>query len=263
MGCKFCYAKTRISNKQLSRKQIFDLAKICKMNKFNVFGLTGGDPFERKDLKEVLLDLKSLNYSTRIDSNLKYYTKRKLITISKYLDWLCIPLDGHNANIHDSMRTKGHFNKIIDDLKEIKKNPNIKIKIHTILTKKNYQSILKMKKLINEINPNVWTIYKYFPAGVGEKNKTEFNISNKIYRSIKKAIGKSKKYLIDMPDDKIHDKTFLMVESNGLVYGRYNSKLKEYKTYGSYLENGIEKALKEYSKERMNTLYHTETGDLN
>jgi len=262
MNCGFCYAKTRACNKELTQKEIFDLAQICKKNKFTVFALTGGDPFQRTDLKKTLMNLKSLNYITRVDSNLIHYTEKKLISVSNYLDWLCIPLDGHNEQVHDSMRSKGHFIKTVNKIIEIKKIcPDIKIKIHTVLTKKNYKSVMKMKKMITLINPKIWTIYKYFPAGVGEKNKVQFSISDKIYKQVKKAIGKSSKFLIDMPNDKIHDKTFLMVEANGTVYGRYDAKLKRYKTYGTYLEKGIEKALKEYSLKRMDKLYHTETGD--
>ncbi|MBU0666333.1 MAG: radical SAM protein [Nanoarchaeota archaeon] len=263
MSCGFCYSKVRVSKYNLSEEEIVDLVSRSKKYAFNAIGLTGGDPFGRKDIASLVEHLSSLSVKIRIDSNLLSYDLVKVKPIIKNLDLLGVPLDGPDAKIHDYNRdANGHFQLIYDNLLNIRTNfPDLKIKIHTVLTKRNIDKIYDMQRLIEEILPNSWSIYKFFPAGVGYENKKYFEISNEEFATFKKDFpNKIGRTIIDIPEDDVHDKSFLMVGSDGIVYGCFDEKKLQYQDFGRFDQNGIENALAYYDEAKMFALADKEIG---
>ncbi|MDP1845158.1 MAG: radical SAM protein [Candidatus Moranbacteria bacterium] len=60
-----------------------------------------------------------------------------------------LPIYGQNQKIHDQItRTKGSFNKLMNAIKNLKKNPNVEIVLHSLLLKQNYSVVPDIYKFI-------------------------------------------------------------------------------------------------------------------
>jgi len=261
MNCKFCYARWELPNDSLSTSELKDLILNAKSFWFNHFGFTWWNTFERSDIWEILYFLKDNDIKVRVDIHWLGDKIELIEKYSEYIDIIWLPLDWHISSIHDFTRnTKGHFNIVVSLIKKIKeKVKNVELKIHTVLTLKNYASVIMMKDLIKELNPDYWSIYKYFPAWTWYTNRKEFELSDKLFNFACDSLPKNiNDIIVDVPWDEIHDKSFLMSSSNGQIYGCFDSKTESYMDYWMYNEWWFKNALDYYWEDSINDLTNRE-----
>lgn len=251
LRCKFCYARwdDMSPNSYLSTSSLKDLILEAKDNWFNHFWFTSWNPFDRDDLLELLKFLKENWIKVRIDSHGINTPAEKIIELSEYIDLLWIPLDWHISQIHDFNRnTIWHFKIVFDLLKNLKwKLWKTRLKIHTTLTLKNYASVMMMEDLISKIEPDMWTIYRYFPAWYWYKFKEEFIIDEKLVDFARKSIPKKiNKTIVDVPWDEIHDKSFLISTTWWEIYWCFNEETQKYTNFWMYNKWWFKNALIHY-----------------
>ena len=159
--CKHCfYWKSLHKTKNLTLKQIEDI--FSKFHNIHAIVLSGGEPFIRQDLDEVIKIL--VKYTDAqfifIPTNcLVDITDRfeKILKENSHVSFvLCASLDGLE-NEHDYIRgVPGGFKKTVDLIKKLavlkKSYPNFKqIVVNTVITNKNYDNLEKFMKFVRKL----------------------------------------------------------------------------------------------------------------
>jgi len=157
-GCKHCLIGDR-NNNYYTLDEIKNVLSKIKMIGGEKVTLLGGEPTQHPQLMEIISLAKSMNFRIVLDTNgsfsFDFFKNKNFLK----LDRICFSIDGYNEEIHDKIREKGSFQKILKHIKLAKKN-NIEIKFTHTITKDNFLSILKLINLalkleIDELNIHV------------------------------------------------------------------------------------------------------------
>lgn len=162
--CLACYYGKNLDN---SYPDLIDLKKrIDKLKKLGIglVEVTGGEPFLRSDLVEILdyLNAKDIFYHIVTNGEFLVKANQDLIDSLKRCKGVAVSLDGYGFK-HDLMRRRpGLFSKILLGLNLLKQN-GIKFILVSTLNKKNEDSIEEMIALANKydcvlhIRPTIYT----------------------------------------------------------------------------------------------------------
>ncbi|MFC1711521.1 radical SAM protein [Patescibacteria group bacterium] len=172
LRCHHCfYWKSLNTKEQLSFNKI---AKISNnLPKFSNLQISGGEPFLRKDIVEIIKTFKKNNkiLGVNIPTNgtLTTETIKKLKLLLKIDPLFSVDvnfsIDGIQK-IHEEIRgVKGTFNQAITTLKKVsqlkKTYPNLKVSINTVISAKNIKHLKKFIKFIS-LQKNILLDGHYF-----------------------------------------------------------------------------------------------------
>jgi radical SAM protein with 4Fe4S-binding SPASM domain len=133
--------------------------------------LTGGEPLLKPELFPLLSDLdqQSLVEELGVITNglpMDREMVKRLSDFSK-LKKIKISLDGANAEINDSIRSKGAFNKVIENLPLIKETRKFEILFMFTVMKRNFRNLPSLFKLCQDLGANGLIIERFIPLGRG------------------------------------------------------------------------------------------------
>lgn len=153
LRCKHCFNESGIQEQHELR---FDEIKmlIDDLVRIGVFTIkiTGGEPFCRQDILEILsyLESKPINYIVFSNgTNITENDIQKLKTF-KHLLKIRISIDG-NRDTNDSIRGNGSFDKAMKTIKQLCDN-KIPCEINYTITSKNYKQIIDLASSLKENN---------------------------------------------------------------------------------------------------------------
>jgi radical SAM protein with 4Fe4S-binding SPASM domain len=139
--------------------------------------LTGGEPLLKSEIflllnyldqkprvKELGLITNGLLIDREVIENLSTFSKLKRIKIS---------LDGADAEINDSIRQKGTFEKVIQNLSLIKKESRFEIILMFTVMKKNYKSLFSLYELCQDLGISGLMLERFIPLGKGREMMDE------------------------------------------------------------------------------------------
>ena len=151
-GCKHCL----IGDRNNHFYELDELQKILiSVKKLGAKKITliGGEPTEHPNLLEIIQLVKSMNFEIVIDTNGSFNTSLFNSYVFRKIDMICFSVDGFKKSIHDSIRKKGSFKTIMENLELAKKN-DMKIKITHTVNKENLKSVFFMIKYATNLNIN-------------------------------------------------------------------------------------------------------------
>ena len=182
LRCQHCYQD------DFSKKSDLDwagLEKVCDnlLNTMREWGktacihLTGGEPLLKPDLLPLLthLDRHSKVEELGIITNgltIDQEIMRRLSGFSK-LKKIKISLDGGDAETNDSIRQKGAFDKVMQNLPLIKEGGRFEILFMLTVMKRNFRSLPSLFRLCHNIDIDGLIIERFIPLGRGRKNMDE------------------------------------------------------------------------------------------
>ena len=168
LRCKQCYA---IAGKkledELSLSEIKNLIdQLKELGTIRIF-FTGGEPFARPDILEILKYADQNGFAIYISTNgtlIVPKTTRELKRL-RHLRTFQVSLDGLEE-LHDSIRgVKGTFKKAIQTIRlGVKELKNTKITIITTLMKDNISEMEKLLNLALELNVDTFGIVDLYPV---------------------------------------------------------------------------------------------------
>jgi radical SAM protein with 4Fe4S-binding SPASM domain len=178
LRCQHCYQDN------FSKRNDLDwagLKKVCDnllntmkdWDKTACIHLTGGEPLLKPELFPLLnhLDQHSMVEELGIITNglpIDRETMKRLSGFSK-LRKIKISLDGGNAETNDSIRQKGTFNKVMQNLPLIKETGRFEILFMLTAMKRNFRSLLSLFKLCQDLGIDGLIIERFIPLGRGRK----------------------------------------------------------------------------------------------
>jgi MoaA/NifB/PqqE/SkfB family radical SAM enzyme len=150
MRCTYCYTNFETYKKVEEKTTDEMCALIDELYSHGMRSLwfLGGEPMMRRDFGEII------EYATRkgilcdMNSNGVLINEKNIDAVKK-LDAVCISLDGDEES-NDFYRGKGSYQKAVNAIKLLRKE-NVKVRLHSILTKQTGGKLDRMVKLSQEL----------------------------------------------------------------------------------------------------------------
>ncbi len=182
LRCQHCYQDDFSKQKDLDwsgLKRISDNihATLEQWEKNGCIHLTGGEPLLKSELFLLLEDLnqRRMIQELGIITNglfLNMDVIEKLSTFSK-LKKVKVSLDGANPQINDSIREKGNFEKVIQNISLIKKENRFETIIMFTAMARNFRSLPSFIRLCQNLGVDGLILERFIPWGRGKEIRDE------------------------------------------------------------------------------------------
>lgn len=151
-GCSYCIFscnKSKIDN-ELTTEECLHIIDELVLHRFKHLKITGGEPFIRKDIIEVL-KYASERLITDISTNASLITPEKVVLLNELkLKMIHVSLDGNKFE-HESVRGNNTYDKTIKGLEALKLSSN-KVRIGSVIHSNNENSLENL--IIDSENAN-------------------------------------------------------------------------------------------------------------
>ena len=188
--CSYCIfsSESKKYDNELNTEEVIRTIKDLKENNFTYIKFTGGEPFTRKDMSQILKYARELGFDMDISTNGSLITEQ----IAKELKEMNFPmvhisLDGHDKETHEYVRGKDTFEKTLRGIKFLTEN-NVYTRIGTVIYIKNENKLEEIVKLAIDLNTD--EIIFSFMEAVGRLGEDETIISKRKIEDVKKEIEK-------------------------------------------------------------------------
>lgn len=153
LECKHCI-NYKYDGKDLCLDDIHFILKKLREGGVKLIKFTGGEPFDRDDFKQIVLQCEDMGLKYIIYSNGMNLGFDWLNSLSN-LDSIRISFDGYKQT-HDYIRGKGNFDIVFQNLiNSVKIYPNIKFVVNYTVNTQNYNQIEDFDRLISEYGLDV------------------------------------------------------------------------------------------------------------
>lgn len=191
LDCIYCCANNKMNPAKLDRELLKGTAKhILTLSPLTV-GLTGGEPTLCPEIGSII-DILDGKCAIVIDTN------GTTSNLEKYIDKIKnsnttvrITIDSIDNDISNKVRP--YDEKQIEKIKrniELLKQNNVRVSIHTVVTKINYNSIIEIGKYLRKYRIEKWQLY---PVNYSEKCKNffdEIRVHNEELEKLEKELNK-------------------------------------------------------------------------
>jgi AdoMet-dependent heme synthase len=171
-NCLFCYqGSSELRKDQMETETIFDLLKELKSMGCYRVGFSGGEPFLRRDILEILLYASSLGLSLSLTSNGQLIKETDIAVLKKLsLSRITISLHAVEQDAYNFIFGTDKYN-VSDVLQTIERmvDSNMRVGIAITLTKYNIDSIPKIIEKVLDMGINMSNI-TFNPLLPGKKN---------------------------------------------------------------------------------------------
>ena len=180
LNCKHCRVSEKNDHEKLSLKEAKDLLAECWYNGITMLNLSGGEPFLRNDIFEILdyaqkfEDIVITTNGTLLDEE----KSKRLVTYKNIK--LSISLDGLEETHDKFRRKKGAFKKVIDTLPLLNKY-NIKYAIKYTISKETAKDAIELLNLVAKMGAKEFNVRRVIVAGNANKDMV---LSNEEYKNI-------------------------------------------------------------------------------
>jgi len=132
---------------------------------------TGGEPLLRADIGELIYHANSLGLKIRMQTNGMLLTTEVANQLSSLgLESVMISLDSWDEQIHDAIRGTGTWKKAIAAIKTAK-NIGLKVRVNSVLTQKNMNSIFETAKYVKSLGVKDYSAFYFSPIGCGKDRR--------------------------------------------------------------------------------------------
>jgi len=155
--------------------------------------LTGGEPLMRKDLEEFGKRATEKGFPWGMVTNGLALTEQRLKKLLEAgLGSITVSLDGFE-NSHNWLRNNKHsFNKAVEAIKMIVKQPGIVYDVVTCANGKNIDDLERFKEYLIKLGVKKWRIFTIFPTGRAKTN-TFLQITDNQFVNLMEFIKKNRK----------------------------------------------------------------------
>lgn len=188
--CSYCIfsSEAKKYEDELTTDEVKRAIKELRENNFTYIKFTGGEPFTREDMTEIL------KYANKLGFDMDISTNASLITdeIAKELKNINFPmvhvsLDGNDKTSHEYVRGENTFERTLRGIRYLTNN-QIYTRIGTVIYKQNEDKLEEIVKLAIELKAN--EIIFSFMEAVGRLDGDETIISKRTIDSVKEELEK-------------------------------------------------------------------------
>ena len=168
--CRHCFVEQKNKTRELKTKQLFDIIDEAKKLEFKAVALTGGEPFLRKDIFDLIEYVVTNGFLLHLNTNGSLITKDVANRIKK-IEEKAVNKFGFdvslNAITQETSKRFTNTDKLDDTLNGINNliAAGITPRIQTVLTRINYFEVFDILKYISKLGiPRLHTIF-FRPVG--------------------------------------------------------------------------------------------------
>lgn len=171
LTCAYCCVDSKIGCQDLPLDKIKTMIdKITKLKPLKVV-ISGGEPMLRDDFFEILAYIRSV-YDGRIQlcTNATYINKHNIDTLLQYIYGIDISLDGYDQKSCESVRGKGVFEKVLENIRLLKARNFKNISVSMVVGEHNSAEIAQFRDFCKQ--KGVMDVVRSFSRfGRGERDK--------------------------------------------------------------------------------------------
>lgn len=225
-GCKYCHRFLNIND--LTYEENLKILNDLNDNGIRNITWTGGEALLLESIDKLLEESYKFGIKNKLISNGKLLDKYRMNNIFRYLDTITLSIDSIDSDINEQLgRGRNHFEEIKQILEYIKENKiDIKVRINSVICKKNIGSLLELSKFLEEYNISGWRIFKFMP--LREKAivyKNSFDISMDEYNDEVSSILKDSKIKnIETRVENDMENKYVLILANGDIMITKNGK---------------------------------------
>lgn len=213
-----------------------------------IFIFTGGDPFKRPDLFELIQYGSDIGLATAVSpSGTPLLNKENLQKVKDAgAKAISLSIDASTAETHDEFRqVPGSFNLTLNGWRAAQA-ARLKVQINTTVTRYNLTDLPNIFKLVQEMSAMTWTLFFLVPTGRGQESD---EVSPAEYEAVMHFLYDVSKYISAKPTEGHHYKRVVLqrsiIEDKGLPLEDYISLHPVYYQLKAELERIVaEKGLK-------------------
>lgn len=194
LRCTYCMPAAGIllspKSSLMTADEIFAIAKTFVNNGVDKIRLTGGEPFLRKDLPEIIAKLASLQTEISITTNGILIDKHIAILKQYKVKKINLSLDTLISSKFETITLRNQFDKVIDNL-HLLLNNDFKIKINVVLIKGfNDNEIIDFIRLTQHLPLSVRFI-EFMPFAGNDWDKSKMVSQNEILNQVENHFSAS------------------------------------------------------------------------
>lgn len=181
--CEFCFG-TRIKG----RRTIDNWDEL--LSKFKMAGvkrivITGGEPSLIPELGEMVRIARKMGLTICLSTNGAISFRSDKDSILKNLDWISIPLEGNDYDVHRLLRTETveEYAELLNLMRYAKEKYHLGVKVGTVVTSLNAKSIDLIPSIIHLYADN-WKLYQVYLAGKNSDIVQKYAISRSEYYTV-------------------------------------------------------------------------------
>ncbi|SMD31030.1 PTO1314 family radical SAM protein [Picrophilus oshimae] len=162
LRCEMCPFWRRPDERLLSLSEEIKMMDTLVEADVSFMGFEGGEPLLRNDLPEILKESHKRFHTSMVTNG--WLLKSRIKSISNYLDYLFVSIDGLE-DTHDRQRgIPGSFKRAVDGIKEAKRY--LPVSMSTTITENNLDSIFDLMELARsiDVSVNLQVSYNYSTA---------------------------------------------------------------------------------------------------
>jgi SynChlorMet cassette radical SAM/SPASM protein ScmE len=174
LHCQHCnVSTTRDVNEEMSTAEMKNLIAELSRQKIFKLVLTGGEPFVREDIFEILdfIQEQPLRFSINTNATLLDESSARRLTSNRRLDGVLVSVDGSNSEVHNRLRGAGAFEKGLRGLNHLARFAREKITIFTVVTKYNLNDLENIAALVDSLSISSLRFEPLMYSGNGFLNK--------------------------------------------------------------------------------------------
>ncbi len=188
--CSYCIfsSESKKYEDELTTEEVKRVIRELKENNFTYIKFTGGEPFTRKDMTEILKYAAELGFDMDISTNASLITNeiaQELKNIN--LPMVHVSLDGSDKKSHEYVRGENTFEKTLRGINFLTEN-NIYTRIGTVIYKENEDKLEEIIELAIQLKAN--EIIFSFMEAVGRLDGDNTIISKRTIESVKQELEK-------------------------------------------------------------------------
>lgn len=193
-NCLFCYRDQTSQDLGVKdRKRVIDRIALSGIKKLT---FAGGEPLLIPEIRALIEYAKNKGLIVSLTTNAILLDGEVCDFCFNNLDWLTLSLDGATEEIQSKMtRNSNHFKRVHEVLENALQyeNRRSKIKINTVVSRINVDSLFEIADLIKKYPVDRWKLFQFVPLRGNAKEFSEkFEITDEAFEQ---ACGEVERYL--------------------------------------------------------------------
>jgi len=180
LACPMCYFQsnqTSTGERCMSRDELKRAIGIITSTQPQAVIVSGGEPLLRRDLPELLGDLKEHGQYVWLLTNGTLLTPEICRQLAKSVNRISISLDGATAAVHDKMRGKGSFAAVLRGIRMLQVEGFDRIGIIPTIRRDNVSEIFGLDDFAKELHVSIDSRCLFAARGSAASCRDEYEIS--------------------------------------------------------------------------------------
>lgn len=164
LACDFCYGPVPGRDPVERRLEILDALAASSAH---VVTFCGGEPLLVRKIDEYAAALGRSGKSTVLNTNGELLRKRldQGFELTGFT-MVGISIEGSTPEVHRAMRgEKADFDEVMEAARLVEKEPDISLKLATVVSRVNQADLPLLAKVIRDLGPDIWRLYQYSRRG--------------------------------------------------------------------------------------------------